>query len=60
MEDNLLDNVYEAVLKQAYYMYRLFHGTFSSMKDVEKLKTTLQTFYIIVSIVLKKLWICND
>lgn len=49
LEDNLLDNVYEAVLKQAYYMYRLFHSTFANTKDIGTLKSTLQTFFNIVS-----------
>lgn len=54
LEDNLLDNVYEAVLKQAYHMYRLFHSTFANAKDIDTLKSTLQTFFNIVSYRFKK------
>lgn len=49
LDDNIMDNVYNAVLKQTYYMYRLFHGTFASTKDIGILKTTLETFYSVVS-----------
>lgn len=45
LEDDLQDNVYEAVLKQAYYMYRLFWGTFEDAKDIGTLKMTLEIFY---------------
>lgn len=48
LEDDVLDNVYEAVLKQTYYMYRLFHGTFNT-KHLDILKTNLETFYSVVS-----------
>ncbi|KAJ8974137.1 hypothetical protein NQ317_004503 [Molorchus minor] len=44
-EEDVQDNVYEAVLKQAYYMYRLFYGTFKSIKDVANLMMTLEIFY---------------
>lgn len=54
LEDNLLDNVYEAVLKQTYYMYRLFHGSFSSTKDIKLFKTKLEVFYNIVSLAKKQ------
>lgn len=49
LEDDLQDNVYEAVLKQAYYMYRLFWGTFEGAKDIGTLKMTLEIFYKAVS-----------
>ena len=50
LDDDLQDNVYEAVLKQAYYMYRLFWGTFQESKDIGTLKMTLEIFYKAVSI----------
>lgn len=56
-DNNVLDNVYEAVLQQAYYVYRLFHGTLAGAKDVDTLKTTLQTFYNVVSYSLLKLFV---
>lgn len=49
LDDNLKDNVYEAILKQAYYMYRLFWGTFQNAKDIGTLMTTMETFYKAVS-----------
>ncbi|KAJ8937422.1 hypothetical protein NQ318_007881 [Aromia moschata] len=45
LEDDVQDNVYETVLKQAYYMYRLFWGTFENIKDIGTLKMTLEIFY---------------
>lgn len=50
-EDNLLDNIYEAVLHQSYYMFRLFHGTLAGFKDVDTLKSIMETFYNIVSFI---------
>ncbi|KAG5876889.1 hypothetical protein JTB14_003213 [Gonioctena quinquepunctata] len=45
LEDDIQDNIYEAVLKQAYYMYGLFWGTFQSTKDLNTLKMNLEIFY---------------
>ncbi|KAJ8922147.1 hypothetical protein NQ315_004082 [Exocentrus adspersus] len=45
LENDVQDSVYEAVLKQAYFMYRLFWGTFESAKDIGTLKMTLEIFY---------------
>nr|XP_023019873.1 vacuolar fusion protein CCZ1 homolog [Leptinotarsa decemlineata] len=45
LEDDIQDNVYEAMLKQAYYMYRLFWGTFQSVKDLSTLKMNIEIFY---------------
>ncbi|RZC40479.1 vacuolar fusion protein CCZ1 -like protein, partial [Asbolus verrucosus] len=48
LEDDLQDNLYEAVLKQAYYIYRLFWGTFEhtiEIHDIGTLKTRLEHFY---------------
>ncbi|XP_044269860.1 vacuolar fusion protein CCZ1 homolog [Tribolium madens] len=48
LEDDVQDNVYEAVLKQAYYTYRLFWDTFEHTvenHDVGTLKTRLENFY---------------
>lgn len=47
-EEDVQDNVYESVLKQAYHMYRLFSGTF--VQAIEKtsldiLKTKLEQFF---------------
>ncbi|XP_063915286.1 vacuolar fusion protein CCZ1 homolog isoform X2 [Zophobas morio] len=48
LEDDVQDNVYEAVLKQAYNTYRLFWGTFEHSienHDIGTLKTRLEHFY---------------
>ncbi|KAL1501295.1 hypothetical protein ABEB36_006642 [Hypothenemus hampei] len=48
MEDDLQDNVYESCLKQLYYMYRLFYGTFESTlanHNLDILKTQIETFF---------------
>ncbi|CAG9859604.1 unnamed protein product [Phyllotreta striolata] len=45
LEDDIEDNVYEALLKQAYLMYRLFWGTFKDAKNTDSLKMTLEVFY---------------
>lgn len=42
------DNVYDAVLKQLYHMYRLFWGTFASTLEksgLDVLKTQLENFF---------------
>ncbi|XP_072399139.1 vacuolar fusion protein CCZ1 homolog [Diabrotica undecimpunctata] len=45
LEDDVDDSVYEAILKQSYYVYRLFWNTFESSKDITSLKTSLDVFY---------------
>ncbi|XP_057650885.1 vacuolar fusion protein CCZ1 homolog [Diorhabda carinulata] len=45
LQDDIEDNVYESILKQAYLMYRLFWNTFESVKDIGNLKKTLELFY---------------
>lgn len=52
LEDDLQDNVYEAVLKQIYYMYRLFWGTFQdtlAKGDLNMLKSRIEMFFNAVS-----------
>lgn len=52
LEDDLQDNVYEAVLKQMYYMYRLFWGTFQDTLDkydLDVLKIRIEMFFNAVS-----------
>uniref|UniRef100_A0A6P7GP16 Vacuolar fusion protein CCZ1 homolog n=1 Tax=Diabrotica virgifera virgifera TaxID=50390 RepID=A0A6P7GP16_DIAVI len=49
LEDDVDDSVYEAILKQSYYVYRLFWNTFESSKDITSLKTSLDVFYRTVS-----------
>ncbi|KAF2883661.1 hypothetical protein ILUMI_22533 [Ignelater luminosus] len=48
LEEDVHDTVYEAVLKQAYLMYRLFAGTFCSTEkksDVSHLRNKLEHFF---------------
>lgn len=45
LEDDIEDSVYQALLKQAYLMYRLFWGTFRDAKNTDALKMTLELFY---------------
>ncbi|XP_065160589.1 LOW QUALITY PROTEIN: vacuolar fusion protein CCZ1 homolog [Atheta coriaria] len=48
LSDDVQNNVYQNVLKQAYYMYRLFNGTFErtlASSDVYTLKTKLEQFF---------------
>lgn len=47
-EEEIQDNVYMAVLKQGYLMYRLFSGTYESTIEsgnVEVLQNKLEHFY---------------
>lgn len=48
IEEDVQDNVYDAVLKQLYQMYRLFWGTFTSTLEksgLDELKTQLENFF---------------
>nr|CAI5860086.1 unnamed protein product [Callosobruchus analis] len=45
LEDDIQDNVYEALLKQSYYVFRLFWNTFKSYKDMAALKVKLEKFF---------------
>ncbi|CAH0547952.1 unnamed protein product [Brassicogethes aeneus] len=48
LEDDIQDNVYSAVLQQAYLMYRLFWDTFHNAfkkDDINVFKTRLDVFY---------------
>ncbi|GJQ77233.1 hypothetical protein Trydic_g14902 [Trypoxylus dichotomus] len=48
IENDIQDNVYEAVLRQTYAMYKLFNGTFNSSlqkSDIPALKSKLEKFY---------------
>lgn len=52
LEEEVQDNVYLAVLKQAYLMYRLFSGTYErtiETDSVEVLKNKLEHFFTAVS-----------
>lgn len=51
MDEEVQDNVYQAILKQAYLMYRLFSGTYEKTvetDDVAVLKNRLEHFYTAV------------
>lgn len=51
-EDDVQDNVYEAVLKQAYLMYKLFSGPYQDTvdkTDIATLKQKLEHFFTAVS-----------
>jgi len=45
--DDVQDNVFQAILKQTYNMYRFFKGTFSSSlsRDIRGLKQKLESFF---------------
>ncbi|XP_066144360.1 vacuolar fusion protein CCZ1 homolog isoform X1 [Euwallacea fornicatus] len=48
LEEDVQDNVFEAVLKQTYHVYRLFWGTLTdtlSKNDLGTLKNQLEAFY---------------
>nr|CAH7752102.1 unnamed protein product [Callosobruchus chinensis] len=45
LEDDVQDNVYEALFKQSYYVFRLFWNTFKSYKDIDSLKVKLEKFF---------------
>ncbi|XP_030756051.1 vacuolar fusion protein CCZ1 homolog [Sitophilus oryzae] len=48
MEEDIQDNVYEAILSQAYYMYRLFWGTLEQTLvtgNADILRNRLDTFF---------------
>lgn len=52
LEDEVQNNVYTAVLKQAYLMYRLFSGTYEKAietNNVEVLKNKFEHFFTAVS-----------
>lgn len=54
--DDIQDNVYQSVLRQAYNMYILFSGTFHSViasSDIFALKHKLEHFFTAVNILLK-------
>lgn len=55
LEEEVQDNVYAAVLKQAYLMYRLFSGTCERTIEtdgVEVLKNKLEHFFTAVSVII--------
>ncbi|CAG9768042.1 unnamed protein product [Ceutorhynchus assimilis] len=59
LEEDLQDNVYEAALKQAYYMYRLFWGTFQNTLDKNDLDTLKLRMEIFFTAYLKSIKISN-
>lgn len=51
LEEELQDNVYEAVLKQSYAMFRLFNTTYEScleISGIEGLQRKMEQFYTAV------------
>ncbi|KAK9709082.1 Intu longin-like domain 2 [Popillia japonica] len=52
IENDIQDNIYQAVLKQTYSIYKLFNGSFSNTlqkSDIPTLKSKLEKFYVPVS-----------